>query len=151
MTNTQLTFHPLDISSISKFAVGFESMFDELTRTKALQLNTNYPPYNLIKHTDDKFTIELAVAGFSQEDVSLILDRNILNIKGEQQSTHDSESKTEYLHRGISARTFSRSFTLADYVEIVDATLLNGILIIELERNVPQAAKPKTFAIRSKT
>jgi len=150
MTNTQLHLRALDIPSISKFAVGFDSIIDELMRTNAQQTNTNYPPYNVIKHTDDKFTIELAVAGFDEQDIKITVDKNVLLIKGEQrQDVGELDKEVEYLHRGISARNFTRSFTLADYVEVVDATAANGILKVELERQVPEAAKPKTIAINS--
>ena len=150
MTNRQLTLRALDIPSIHRFAVGFDSIIDELMRTNAEQPNSNYPPYNVVKHTDDKFTIELAVAGFDEQDIKITVDKNVLLIKGEQRQTIDELDKdVEYLHRGISARNFTRSFTLADYVEVVDATAVNGILKVELERQVPEAAKPKTIAINS--
>ena len=150
MTNTQLHLRALDIPGIQRFTVGFDSMIDELMRTNAEQPNTNYPPYNIVKHTDDKFTIELAVAGFDEQDIKITVDKNALLIKGEQRQTIDELDKdVEYLHRGISARNFARSFRLADYVEVVDATATNGILKIELERQVPEAAKPKTIRISS--
>lgn len=150
MTNRQLTLRALDIPSIHRFAVGFDSIIDELMRTNAEQPNSNYPPYNVVKHTDDKFTIELAVAGFDEQDIKITVDKNVLLIKGEQRQPIDELDKdVEYLHRGISARNFTRSFTLADYVEVVDATAVNGILKVELERQVPEAAKPKTIAINS--
>ena len=150
MTNTQLTLRALDIPSIHRFAVGFDSIIDELMRTNAEQPNSNYPPYNVVKHTDDKFTIELAVAGFDEQDIKITVDKNVLWIKGEQRQTIDDlDKEVEYLHRGISSRNFTRSFKLADYVEVVDATANNGILKVELERQVPEAAKPKTIAINS--
>lgn len=152
MTNSQLTLRGIDIPSIHKFAVGFDSVFDEILRTTVTQSNTstNYPPYNIIKHTDDKFTIELAVAGFDERDIKITVEKNILLVKGEQcQDTSELDKDVEYLHRGISARNFTRSFTLAEYVEVIDAIVSHGILKIELERHVPEAAKPKTFAIRS--
>lgn len=150
MTNSQLTLRALDIPSIHRFSVGFDSIIDELMRNTAEQPNTNYPPYNLVKHTDDKFTIELAVAGFDEQDIKITVDKNVLLIKGEQRLTMDElDKEVEYLHRGISSRNFTRSFKLADYVEVVDATANNGILKVELERQVPEAAKPKTIAINS--
>ena len=149
MTN-QLTLRALDIPSINRFSVGFDSIIDELMRASAHQPNSNYPPYNLIKHTDDKFTIELAVAGFDEQDIKITVEKNVLLIKGEQRQNIDElDKEVEFLHRGISARNFIRSFKLADYVEVVDATAANGILKVELERQVPEAAKPKTIAINS--
>lgn len=149
MTNT-LTLRALDIPSIHRFAVGFDSIIDELMRTNAEQPNSNYPPYNIVKHTDDKFTIELAVAGFNEQEIKITVDKNVLLIRGAQCYNPDEvQEEAEYLHRGISSRDFTRSFKLADYVEVVDATASNGILKVELERQVPEAAKPKTIAINS--
>ena len=149
MTN-QLTLRSIDIPSIHKFAVGFDNVFDELLRINAQQSNgTNYPPYNIVKHDDDHFAIELAVAGFKVGDVSITVEKNLLTIKGEQTQSLDelSETEVEYLHRGISARSFSRTFTLAEHVEVTGAAAENGILKIDLERKVPDEQKPKTIAI----
>lgn len=142
---SNLTLRSFDIPSIHKFAVGFDNIFDELQRVNQQQSNTNYPPYNVIKHDDDHFVIELAVAGFREGDISITVEKNILTITGEQTIVHDKEF--EYLHRGISARSFTRTFTLADYVEVAGARVENGILVIELERQVPEEQKPKTIAI----
>ena len=142
MTNT-LTLRSLDIPSIHKFAVGFDNMFDELLRTS--QANTNYPPYNIVKHGDDNFAIELAVAGFKDGEINIEVERNQLTVKGEQ--SVDLDNQVEYLHRGISARSFSRTWTLADHVEVAGARSENGILTISLERKVPEEQKPKSIAI----
>lgn len=142
MTN-QLTLRSLDIPSIHKFAVGFDNMFDELMRTS--QVNTNYPPYNIVKYTEDTFSIELAVAGFKDGEVTITTERNQLVVKGEQVT--DLDDSKEYLHKGISARNFIRTWTLADHVEVVGAKSENGILTINLERKIPEEQKPKTIAI----
>ena len=144
----ELTLRSLDIPSIHKFGIGFDNIFDELMRVNQQQSNTNYPPYNIVKHSEDAFAIELAVAGFREGDVNITLEKNILTIKGEQTFELDElEKKVEYVHHGISARSFTRTFTLADYVEVVSAKAENGILKIELERQVPEEQKPKTIAI----
>lgn len=142
MTNT-LTLRSLDIPSIHKFAVGFDNMFDELLRTS--QANTNYPPYNIVKHGNDNFAIELAVAGFKDGEITIQVERNQLTVKGEQ--AVDLDNQVEYLHRGISARSFSRTWTLADHVEVAGASSENGILTVSLERKVPEEQKPKSIAI----
>jgi molecular chaperone IbpA len=148
MTNAHLNLRSLDIPSIHKFAVGFDNVFDELLRINAQQVGTNYPPYNVVKHDDDHFAIELAVAGFNIGDISITVEKNLLTIKGEQTQTLDElEKEVEYLHRGISARSFSRTFTLAEHVEVTGAASENGILKINLERKVPDEQKPKTIAI----
>ena len=144
----ELNLRSFDIPSIHKFAVGFDGIFDELMRVNAQQANTNYPPYNIVKHDDDHFAIELAVAGFREGDISITLEKNILTIKGEQFLNIDEMTEeVEYLHRGISARNFNRTFTLAEHVEVIGAKAENGILRIELERQVPEEQKPKTIAI----
>jgi len=142
----ELTLRSLDIPSIHKFAVGFDTLFDELQRVTTQR--DNYPPYNVVKHDDDHFTVEIAVAGFKEGDINITVEKNILTIKGEQVQTLDElENQVEYVHRGISSRNFVRTFPLADHVEVIGAKAENGILRIELERQVPEEQKPKTIAI----
>ena len=145
----ELTLRSLDIPGIHKFGIGFDNIFDELMRVNAQQSNVNYPPYNIVKHNEDEFAIELAVAGFREGDINITVEKNILTIKGEQaiKVYKEGELEPEYVHRGISARDFTRTFTLADHVEVVGAKAENGILRIELERQVPEEQKPKTIAI----
>lgn len=142
MTNT-LTLRSLDIPSIHKFGIGFDDIFDDLLNRTTQ--STNYPPYNIVKQSDDSFAIELAVAGFKDGEISITTERNQLTVKGEQ--AVDLDSQIEYLHRGISARSFSRTWTLADHVEVAGAKSENGILTISLERKVPEEQKPKSIAI----
>jgi len=144
MTNT-LTLRSFDIPSIHKFAVGFDGVFDEILRLSNQQKDTNYPPYNIVKHSDNKFVIELAVAGFKDGDITVTVDKNLLTIEGAQ--AVDLNNNVEYMHRGISARNFVRTFTLADHVEVVDAVVTNGIMGITLERKVPEELQPKKIAI----
>lgn len=141
----ELTLRSLDIPTIHKFGIGFDNIFDELMRVNAQQTNTNYPPYNIVKHSEDAFAIEIAVAGFREGDINITVEKNVLTISGEQTIVRDQE--LEYLHRGISARNFTRTFTLAEHVEVLGAKAENGILKIELERQVPEEQKPKTIAI----
>jgi molecular chaperone IbpA len=141
MTKT-LSLRSLDIPSIHKFGIGFDNMFDELTRMHSQQ-SLNYPPYNIVKNTEDSFSIEVAVSGFSEGDVTVNLDNRVLTIKG----TKNEELVAEYLHKGISTRDFVREFTLAEHVEVVNASQKDGILSILLERIVPEEKKPKTIAI----
>ncbi len=142
---TNLSLRSLDIPSIHKFAVGFDNMFDELMRHTSTQAGTNYPPYNVVKHSDDKFSIELAVAGFKDGDIDVTVEKNQLTVKGEK--AVELNEPVEYLHRGISARSFLRAWTLADHVEVVSAGVQDGILTINLERVVPEEQKPKKIAI----
>lgn len=143
---TNLTLRSFDIPSIHKFAVGFDSVFDEILRTT--NQNSNYPPYNIVKHGEDKFVIELAIAGFADSEVDITVEKNQLVVKGEKQiELTDSTQTIEYVHRGISARSFVRSWTLADYVEVSGAKIENGILSIALDRIVPEEQKPKRIKI----
>ena len=109
------------------------------------QQSTNYPPYNIVKQTEDTFYIEVATAGFREGEVHINLDNRLLSIKG--RIARDEEGTQEYLHRGISSRDFEREFTLAEHVEVVNASQQDGILTIYLERRVPEEKKPKTIAI----
>ena len=145
MTNT-LTLRSFDVPSIHKFGIGFDTMFDELMRVSNQQSTQNYPPYNVVKHTEDKFVIELAVAGFREGDITVTVEKNLLTIEGDRFET-ETESGVEYLHRGISSRSFTRTFTLADHVEVVSASSTDGILSITLERKVPEELQPKKIAI----
>lgn len=142
---TNLNIRSLDIPSVHKFGIGFDSMFDELMRLTSKQASTNYPPYNIVKHSEDQFTIELAVAGFKEGEIDVQVERNQLTVTGEQAT--EINSTKEYLYHGISARSFLRSWTLADNIEVRGADLSNGILIINLERHIPEEQKPKKIAI----
>jgi molecular chaperone IbpA len=141
MTKT-LTLRSLDIPSIHKFGIGFDNMFDELARMNAQQ-SLNYPPYNIVKTSDDAFFIEVATAGFSEGEINVQLDNRILTITG----TKEQSPEHEYLHKGISTRDFAREFTIAEHVEVLGATVKNGILTIQLERIIPEEKKPKAIAI----
>lgn len=143
----ELHLRSFDMPLLSKFGVGFDSMFDEIMRISAQQGQQNYPPYNIIKVNDNRYTVEIAVAGFGEGDIDIEVRDNQLVVRGEKNSAGD---EPEYLHRGISSRTFIRSFALGDHVEVRSAVQENGILSIDLEREVPEDAKPKAVAITYK-
>ena len=147
MTRT-LSLRSLDIPSIHKFGIGFDSMFDELMRSHDLQSNTSYPPYNVVKHNENSFSIELAVAGFKEGDIEVVLEKNQLSVKGNKaKSISETGTVTEYLVHGISSRSFERTFTLAEHVSVSGAATEAGILTISLERVIPEESKPKSIAI----
>jgi molecular chaperone IbpA len=139
---TNLSLRSIDIPSIHKFAVGFDTMLDELMRSTTQP--TNYPPYNIVKYTEDKFAIELAIAGFVENDIDVTVEKNQLTVKGEKSTP---ENLHQYVHRGISSRSFVRTWTLADHVEVSGAKMQDGILVIHLERIVPEEQKPKRIQI----
>jgi molecular chaperone IbpA len=142
MTRT-LTLRSLDIPSIAKFGIGFDKSFQELMQLTEQQ-TTNYPPYNIVKQTETSFYVEVAVAGFNQGEITIKLENQLLSITGEKQDG----SEVEYLHRGISNRSFERSFKLGEHIEVVDAQQQNGILTVFLEQHIPEALKPKSIDIK---
>jgi molecular chaperone IbpA len=147
MTKT-LTLRSFDIPALTKFGIGFDNMFDDLMRVSAQQGNTNYPPYNIVQVSDDEYKISIAVAGFSLDNLAVTKDKKILVIEGKQNIGELMEEESvNYLHKGISERSFRREFQLADHVEITNAHLELGILSVHLKREVPEEAKPKTIAI----
>lgn len=147
MTQRTLTLRsgniPSAFPSFHKFGVGFEDIFDDLARQHEIQTN-NYPPHNLVKISEDLYFIEIATAGFSEGEVTVNLDNRILTVVGKK---NDEDASYEYLHRGLSSRDFEKQFTLAEHVEITSANVKNGILTINLERQIPEDKKPKTIDI----
>ena len=141
----QVYVNSLDIPSISRFAVGFDRMFDELTKTAGTLNSTNYPPYNIIKSGENTYVIEVAVAGFEESELDVEVKNSELIVKGEKQSRE--EDGPEYLHQGIAYRNFLRTFALAENVEVKGASVKNGVLAVTLEHIVPESAKPKKIAI----
>jgi len=130
-------------ASVNRHTIGFDRLFDELGRTFANSKAENYPPYNIIKVEEHNWAIQVAVAGFGEDELDVEFKDNILTITGEKQE----KDEQEYLHKGISARTFTRTFTLNDNVKIKGATVVNGILAVSLEHVVPDEQKPKKIAI----
>jgi molecular chaperone IbpA len=143
MTN-QLTLRSLDIPSIHKFAVGFDNLFDEMLRINAQQGSTNYPPFNIVQINEDEYQISLAVAGFGPDNIDVTKEGNYLVIEGTPVLPLD---EINYLHKGISTRSFRREFKLADHVDIENCNLELGILSINLKRTIPEEQKPKKIAI----
>lgn len=143
-----------DLSDLHRFALGFDPMFDSLHRV-AGATSTNYPPYNIVKIKDPawdesvtQYRIDLAVAGFHDDEINIEVLKNELIIHGEQKPVELPEG-TEYLHQGIAARSFVRTFTLAENVEVKGAESKNGILSVTLEHKIPEAALPKRIVISS--
>ena len=112
----------------------------------------NYPPYNIIRKDDEHYFIEIAAAGFLKPDIEITMENGTLTVSGKQikkaDGTEEEADGYEYLHRGLSSRNFERTFNLAEYVEVKDAALNNGILSIHLEKKIPEAMKAKTINIK---
>lgn len=149
MTSKTLTLRSTDIPHIHKFAIGFDSMFDELLRLDSRQTSDNYPPYNIIQQSENEFIISIAVAGFGLDNLSIIKEKNFLVVTGTSPNNKidDGDIECKYLYKGIGYRNFKREFKLADHVNIVTANLELGILNIHLKREIPEEEKPKTIAI----
>jgi molecular chaperone IbpA len=137
-------FTSMDLSPFYRNSIGVDRLFDRLINQMDAGSSNNYPPYNIIKKDENNFEVEVAVAGFSQGEISVDVRDSNLIISGEKK---EFEVEPEYLHHGISARRFVRSFSLSEYVEVVTALVKDGILTIQLERRLPEAMKPKTIAI----
>jgi len=144
---TRLT--TLDLQPFYKNSIGIDRLFDTLFTLEHTSQAGNYPPYNILKKDEDNYTIEIAVAGFTEGEIDVTTHDGVLVIKGAK--VEEQKIEVEYLHNGISARRFERTFTLNDYVEVASATVANGILSIDLERHVPDSMKPKTIAIDYKS
>ena len=142
MTRTLTT---LDLPNFQRATIGFDRMFNELERQFANSPNGNgYPPYNIAQVNEDEYMILLAVAGFGMDNLSIEQEKNILTIEG---TTPQGDEDVNYLHKGIAGRNFRREFTLADHVEVVDASLQLGMLNIQLKREVPEELQPKKIKI----
>jgi molecular chaperone IbpA len=123
--------------------LGFDSLFNNLAEMNVeTARGVGYPPYNVIRRDDGHFLIEIAVAGFKKEDINLILEKGVLTITGK----HKGGSNTrDYAHRGISQRAFERSFTLIDTIKVVGADIVDGLLVVILENDIPEEDRPQTI------
>ena len=140
--STQLrTIDAAALAQISRALVGFDRYFNVPSHQ-----NGNYPPHNIVKYSDDTYAIEVAVAGFTKEEVTVEVDQDQLTIRGVKD--RPNESTVEYLHRGLAARDFEQTFTLAEYMEVRGAKVENGMLQIDIQRIVPEALKPRTIEIK---
>jgi molecular chaperone IbpA len=148
-TMTKIT--TLDLNPFYRNSVGVDRLFDRMLHQldTAASPTNNYPPYNIVKTSENTYEIQVAIAGFKQGEVTVNVNDGQLSITGEKATTDLPEGHA-YEYQGISARRFVRTFTLADYVEVVDAVSQDGILTVVLERQIPEAMKPKTIAITYK-
>ena len=131
-----------DWTPLWRSTIGFDRLFDALDEVQRTA-EESYPPYNIERLDENRFQITVALAGFTPDEVSLSSEQNVLTLEGRKA---DKEGKT-FLHRGISTRNFKRQFTLADYVEVKGARFENGLLLIDLQREIPEAMKPRRIAI----
>ena len=136
-----------DFAPLYRSTVGFDRMFSMLDQFAGVEDSvSNYPPYNIERVSENVYRISVAVAGFTDADLSIETKENRLTIRGEKQ-TNDEEKTGDVLYQGIAARTFERSFQLADYVKVKGASLENGLLHVDLVREIPEAMKPRAIPI----
>jgi molecular chaperone IbpA len=128
-------------------SVGFDRLFDLIDESLRFEPEDQYPPCNIVRTGEDRYRITVAVAGFTPEQISVTVQQNVLTITGRVNQAQGEGP--EYLYRGIGTRPFERRFNLADYVEVKGATYDDGLLQIELEREVPEAMKPKQIEVRT--
>ena len=142
--NQLARFDTSALNQLNRALIGFDRIFNDF-ENRFQHSTTNYPPYNVIKHDENSFEIEVAVAGFDREDITIEVDQNQLVIKGRRTKEDDAD---KYVYRGLAARDFDRNFTLAEHIIVGDAELTNGILRVKLTRQVPEALKPRLIAIK---
>lgn len=138
----------VDLTPLYRSSVGFDRLASMLD--SALSSNSTvsgYPPYDIEVIEDNRYAITLAVAGFSQEELDIQIEKGVLTVRGDK----SAKDKHKYLYHGIANRTFERNFNLADYVEVTNANLSNGLLRIDLEKEIPEAMKPKSITINEQS
>ncbi len=136
-----------DLTPYRRSAIGFDRLFDMLEASTRQANAENYPPFNLERIADDRYRITLAVAGFSRDAIEIVAQQNLLLVKGNKDD--GAQNAGAFLHVGIANRSFERRFELADYVRVDDARMNDGLLTIDLVREVPEAMNPKTIAIKA--
>jgi len=136
----------IDMAPFARSTIGFDRLLDQLETLPDPEPSDSYPPYNIERMGDDRYRVALAVAGFHDDELSITVEANQLTVAGRKSETQDKE----ILYRGIAHRPFIRRFSLADFVVVKDAKLANGLLTIELERQLPEAMKPRRIAINGR-
>lgn len=140
-----------DLTPLFRSTVGFDRLGDLLdTALRGDEQTVAYPPYNIEKLGEDKYSITMAVAGFKEEDIEITAQNNLLIVSGKVQMEADNKERV-FLHKGIGARAFERKFSLADHVKVTEAKLEHGLLTVGLVREVPETHKPRTIAINGVT
>lgn len=134
-----------DFSPLYRSSIGFDRFFDLLENANRTPSVDNWPPYDIARIDEDAYRITMAVAGFGQDELSVVHKPNMLVVSGER----TAEDNRDYLHRGIAGRPFERRFELADHVKVTAASLINGLLIIDLQREIPDEIKPRRIEIGS--
>jgi molecular chaperone IbpA len=136
-----------DFAPFRRSTVGFDRLFDMLENSTLGQGQENYPPFDLIKLGENDYRIELAVAGFKPDEIDITAQQNVLLVTGRKKEEAEEGKGTNYVYRGIATRSFERRFALADHIQVKGADMKDGLLSIELVREIPEAMKPKKINI----
>jgi molecular chaperone IbpA len=148
MTNHQLVrFDTNALSQLNRALIGFDDIFNNFETRFANQINNTYPPYNILKHDEDTYEIEIAVTGFEKDEITVEIDQNNLVVKGARKEVDIKEPV--YLHRGLASRDFTRSWELGQHIEVSEGTIKNGVLTIGLKRVVPESLKPRVLKLKA--
>jgi len=134
-----------DTNALNRALLGFDTLFNDFERRFGNQITNNYPPYNIIKTGENSYELEIAVTGFEKEEVSVEIDQTQLIVRGER--NRQDQDETVYLHHGLANRDFTRTWPLAEHIEVGEAKIKNGVLRIRLQRVIPEALKPRTIKI----
>jgi len=134
-----------DTAALNRALVGFDRIFDDMERRFANQISSNYPPFNIAKVGENIYDIAIAVTGFEKDEIAVTVEANELLVKGERKISDQPEP--EYLHRGLALRDFERNFTLAEHMKVRKAEIKNGILLIQVEREIPEELKPRVIDV----
>jgi len=137
-------------NSLRTFSVGFDSIFDEFDRMleSTERYSNNYPPYNIKRVNETDYIIEVALAGYSKNDIEVELKDRTLTVRNKSKAQTNNEKDNSVIHKGISTRKFERAFTISEEIKVKDAELKNGLLIIDLERIIPDETKPRLINIK---
>ena len=143
-SNGEYVMNTIDLTPLYRNSVGFDRMAALLDNARRADSSSQgYPPYNIEVIEENRYAISLAIAGFAEEDLDIKVENGVLTVRGKKAEEGDKN----YLHRGIANRAFERKFNLADYIEVTNADLVNGLLTISLLKEIPEAMKPKSIAI----
>lgn len=135
-----------DLTPYRRSTVGFDRLFDLIENNARIAQGDNYPPFNIERLSEDRYRVTLAVAGFRADELEITAQQNLLQVSGRKEEVSGSD-RSKFLHVGIANRSFERRFELADFVRVESADLADGLLIVDLVREVPEAMKPKKIAI----
>ncbi|OBT15604.1 heat-shock protein Hsp20 [Vibrio sp. UCD-FRSSP16_10] len=133
----------VDFTPLYRNAIGFDRLLNMMESSSAKNASAGYPPYNIEQQDENNYRITMAVAGFADEQLDITQKENVLIVRGER----NAEDGKQYIYQGIAERDFERKFQLADYVKVVGATMENGLLHIDLQREIPEAMQPRKIAI----